>query len=42
MFRPNNTLDATKKEVNAGRVQPNMLKSYKGCCNLEILIVSMN
>ena len=42
MFRLNTTLDATRKEVNAGMVQPNMLKSYKGCCSLEILIVSTN
>ncbi|KAK9983707.1 hypothetical protein SO802_033232 [Lithocarpus litseifolius] len=32
--------NATRKEVNVGRVQPNMLKSYKGCCSLEILIVN--
>nr|POE69657.1 hypothetical protein CFP56_46406 [Quercus suber] len=37
MFRPNSTLDATRKEVNAGKVQPN-----KGCCSLEILTVHAN
>nr|POF15805.1 hypothetical protein CFP56_18011 [Quercus suber] len=37
-LQPNSTLDATKKEVNAGRV---MLKSYKGCCSLEILIAEL-
>ena len=42
ILQPNNTLDATRKEVNVRRVQPNMLKSYKGCCSLEILIVSTN
>ena len=42
MFRPSSTLDATRKEVNARRVQLNMLKSYKGYYSLEILIVSMN
>ena len=42
ILQPNNILDTTRKEVNTRRVQPNMLKSYKGYCNLEILIVSTN